>query len=126
MKVKFENEQKKYITNAQLPAVKRMIAELKSDYDMGDYASAAVHIASGENGRIFEAYAEIALNCRVYNYYGDDTEHLDVWLTIYALTPCNGFYVIGAYLSDVCAYTGENAAELREHMYIRHYTEINK
>ena len=124
MKVKFANEQKKYITVSQLPAVKRMIAELKSDYDMNDYAPEAVRIASGESGRIFDASAEIAQNCRVFNLYGDDTEHLDVWLTIYALTPNNGFYEIGAYLSDVWEYNGTNAAELRAHMYIRHFAEI--
>lgn len=123
MKVKFANEQKKYITVSQLPAVKRMIAELKSDYDMDDYAPAAVRIASGESGRIFDASAEIAKNCRIYNAYSEDSENLDVWLTIYALTD-NGFYEIGAYLSDVWQLDGTNAAELREHMYIRHFAEI--
>ena len=98
MKVVFTKEQKRYITVAQLPAVKRMIADLKSEYDMNDFAPMAVRIASGTNGgKIFEASAEIAKNCRIYNMYFEGSEDLDVWLTIYALTD-NGFYEIGAYL----------------------------
>ncbi len=124
MKVVFTKEQKRYITVAQLPAVKRMIADLKSEYDMNDFAPMAVRIASGTNGgKIFEASAEIAKNCRIYNMYFEGSEDLDVWLTIYALTD-NGFYEIGAYLSDVWQLNGENADELREHMYICKYTEI--
>ena len=123
MKIKFEAEQKKYITVSELPAVKRLIAEMKSE-NFRFEAEIAARIATGENvNEILKIEAEIAHNNRVYNRYDDESGTLDIWFTIYAFNSYSGFYTIGAYLSDLWESTGDNADELRGHMYIREFTE---
>ena len=47
---------------------------------------------------------------------------LDIWLTVYAFDPFDGFYNIGVYLSDIWQLSGENADEIKSHMYIEEYT----
>lgn len=124
MKIKFTAEQKKFITVAELPEVKKIIAEMKEDTGLKDYAEIAARIASRDNGNeILKAEAEIAKNQRVFNRYTDESGNLDIWLTVYAFNSYKGFYTIGAYLSDIWESTGDNAEELRGYMYIREFTE---
>ena len=122
MKVKLTEESKKYITVAEMPAVKQIIKDMKEDDDIIGYAQAAARVASGWNGfEILKAEASIAKNCRVWNQYGENTGDLDIWLDIYAFDSYAGFYEIGAYLSDIWSICGDNAEELKEHMYIGAY-----
>lgn len=124
MKIKFTAEQKKYITVAELPEVKKIIADMKEDTGLKDYAEIAARIVSRDNGNeILKAEAEIAKNNRIFNRYTDESGTLDIWLTVYAFNSYKGFYTIGAYLSDIWESTGDNAEELREYMYIREFIE---
>lgn len=124
MKIKFTAEQKKYITVAELPEVKKIIAEMKEDTGLKEYAEIAARIASRDNSvEILKAEAEIAKNQRVFNRYTDESGNLDIWLTVYAFNSYKGFYTIGAYLSDIWESTGDNTEELRGYMYIREFIE---
>lgn len=123
MKIKFTTEAKEYITINELPAVKRIIAEMKEDTGIKDYAEIAARVASGYNGKfeILKSEAEIAKNARVNNAYGEDSENLDIWLNIYAFDSFAGFFEIGIYLTDVWAVTVDNAEEIKTNMYIQRY-----
>ena len=126
MKVKFTEKQKRFITVAQLPIVKEIIADMKEDTGLKDYAMSADACASdGEatGAEILSVEAEIAKNCKAWDRYSDESEDLDIWLTVKAYHFYAGFYVIGCYLSDIWDLNGENGAEIRSHMYIRHFTE---
>lgn len=121
MKVAFTKEAKKYITLEEAPKARQIIEECK-EYDLADLAQTAARIAGGQDSyEILKATAEIAKNARVYDLYGDDSGTLDVWLEIYAFNKYIGFYDIGVYLSDIWQLDGENAAEIKKHMYLREY-----
>lgn len=124
MKVKFTEDAKRFITVSEMPAVKRIIAEMKEDGEIKGYSEMAARVASGknENFEILKAEAEISRNARVNDAYGEGSGKLDVWLNIYAFNSYAGFYEIGAYLTDIWAITGDNAEEIRNHMYINKYS----
>lgn len=123
MKVKFGAEQKKYITVAELPAVKDMIKSMKEEDMKWDADTLAMFIT--ETGcDILKAEAEIAKNSNVYNFYGDDTGNLDIWVTVHALSNYKGFYIIGAYLSDIWSIGPQDRKDdLQSRMYIRKFIE---
>ena len=81
MKVRLTQEAKKYITVAEMPAVRRIIADMKEDTStVEDYAEMAINAAydgRAYNIGIFKATAEIAKNQRVYNAYGENSD--GVW-----------------------------------------------
>ena len=123
MKIKFAAEQKKIVTVAEMPEVNKMIADMKG-MDFKWEAEVAARIASRDNGNeILKIEAEIAKNNRVYDRYTDNSGNLDIWLRVYAFNSWEGFYVVGAYLSDIWESTGKNDEELRGHMYIREFIE---
>lgn len=124
MKVKFTAEQKKYITVAELPMVKRIIADMKEDDQLQEYVQIAARIASRSNElfEILKTDAIIAKNCRAYDNYGEGSGTLDIWLKAYAFSSYKGFYNIGIYLTDVWNTNSENKEEIRSHMYIEEYT----
>lgn len=126
MKIKFESEQKKYTKVSELPAVKNLILEMKSESFKYE-AEIAARIATGENlNEILKIEAEISHNNRIYNRYADNSGTLDIWFKIYAFNSYSRFYVIGSYLSDLWESTENNENELRKHMYIRKFTEISE
>ena len=122
MKIKFGTEQKKIITVAELPEVKKIISEYSNQIGKFE-AEIAARIASGANLEIIKFEAEISKNHRIWNQYTDESGMLDIWMEVWAFDPYYGFYQIGAYLSDIWQSTGDNADELRNRMYIRKYTE---
>lgn len=127
MKVKFTAEAKKIVTVAEVPEVKKIIAYMKENEtaeSLKDYAMMAARVAS-KNGCTFEILkvdAEIAKNCRAFDNYHEGSGNLDIWLTVYAFSPLNGFYNIGVYLSDIWQLSGDNTVEIKSHMYIEEYT----
>ncbi|WP_124101056.1 hypothetical protein [Ruminococcus sp. Marseille-P6503] len=125
MKVKFTDDAKKIITLSELKAANKIINEMKEDNGLKDYAKMAVRTASSTNinFEILKAEAEIAKNARVNDAYGESSGQLDVWLNIYAFDSYAGFYNIGIYLTDVWAITSDNAEEIKNHMFINHYTK---
>ena len=124
MKIKITAETKKIITLAQLPAVKELQKSLEEQENFKFEAESAACLAAGRSVPVIKIEAEIAKNCRIWIYFSESSEDIDVWLTIWAFDPCYGFYAIGAYLSDIWQIgPEERKAEIRDHMYIREYKE---
>lgn len=128
MKVRLTQEAKKYITVAEMPAVRRIIADMKEDTStVEDYAEMAINAAydgRAYNIGIFKATAEIAKNQRVYNAYGENSDSLDVWITAVAYVNCDEFIELGVYLSDIWQITCDNKREIASHMYVRRFKEV--
>ena len=133
MKVKFGAEEKKYITVAELPAVRKLIEEMK-EYDsktFEEFADSALSYVTGGYSahKIFEVKARICRNSRVWNYYADDSQHLDIWVEISALNWMNSgrcFVMLGFNLSDlfnVCNSDVETINELKTYSYLRVFRE---
>lgn len=110
MKVKITDEARRWLTLAELPSAKQMIAEMKEDESSAaEYlaTAAACWLHNSENAhraddvvKVLAASAEIAGNARIWNRYNDESGRLDVWLTGTVET-FYGFLKIGCYLSDV-------------------------
>ena len=126
MKIKISTETKRVITLDKMNAVKALQEDMKQQENLNLEAHSAVRLATGHTGlSVLKIEAEIALNNRVWNYFTDASEDVDVWMTVYAFDPCYGFYSIGAYLSDVWQIGPEERNdEIKAHMYIRHYKEV--
>lgn len=124
MKIALTNEMKKFITVAEMPAVRRIINDFKNSEDtVTEYAKMAARIATdGYVEKVLECSAEIAKNCRVWNLFDDESRDLDVWISFTAYTS-KGFVIGGAYISDLWGAYGDNYDEIRSHMFIRMFTE---
>lgn len=124
MKIKFGAEQKKFVTVAEMPIVRQIISDMKEDDCLKEYAEMAARIASGGYcEKVYECSAEIAKNGRIYEQWGEGSGNLDIWIEAAALTS-EGFVIFGIYLTDVWSITGDNAEEIRNHMYIRKFQEV--
>lgn len=123
MKVKFTKRSKEVTKVSELPIVNEVIKYFKEEEEeTGDwYFKTAARVASGcGNMEILKSSAEIARNARAWNKYGDSA-NFDVWCTVYAFDPMVGFYDIGFYVSDLWELTGDNADEIKSHMYVCEY-----
>lgn len=125
MKIKITAEAKKWLTVAEMPEVKKIIADMKEYDTLQEDAQTAARIASGSNEHfeILKCEAEIAGNRRVWNQYGENSGRLDIWVDAYAYSEFYGFYNLGFYMSDIWSVDGDNNEEIRSHMYIREYKE---
>jgi hypothetical protein len=124
MKVKITEDSKRVLTLADMPAARKIIKDLMEDNYIKEYGGSCARIASGQNEsfEILKAEAELCKNCRVWNYYSDDSGNLDVLITFYAFNPYYGFYSIEACLSDIWQIgSAEANQEVKSHMYIREY-----
>lgn len=133
MKIVLTEQMKRILTVAEMPAVKIVRNNVKNDDGKIDFTSEA-HSAANliqpyGNFEILKVSAEIAKNCRVWNAYGFDwngeySYDLDVWIHIYAYDSSYGFYDIGAYLTDIWRIGPEDEREdILNHMYIREFKE---
>ncbi len=126
MKVAVTKEAKRILTVAEMPAVRRIIEELKEEEDVKWYANLAAIVAAGSyDADVLRANAEIAKNCRVWNAYHEESADLDVWVKFTAYTD-EGFVVGGAYLTDIWQITSDNNEEIKRHMYIRLFREVKE
>lgn len=100
MKIRFTAEMKKCITIAKVAAVKAVIRECRK-YDLMDYAQIAAYSVVGEPCEILKADAEVIQNNFVYNFYNDESEDIDVQLTVYAFNRQHEFYIIRGVISDI-------------------------
>lgn len=113
MKVKLENDYRRFYTLEDLDRAKTVIALMKEDDSTAtDYAAqAARHIALHNDDcldRILEASAHTALHRGiVWDRLGDATGLMDVWIDFIAKTSC-GFIIGGAYLTDIWDIDGVN------------------
>lgn len=128
MKVQFTDDAKRFITVSEIPAVRKMIKDLKEDDCLYDYAKQIVYatVHDAWDVKVLEARAEICKNSRAWNAFGDDTGNLDVWIGVIAyFNGCpDGFVRAGANLTDVWSLSGrDDDAEIVSHMYVRTFKE---
>ena len=126
MKIRIPAEMKRVLTLAEMPAVREIQRQESEDtMTVSEYLQMAAHVASRDNSsfQIYDASAGIAKNGRIWNYYGDGSGSLDVWLEGLAFNPCVGAFLIGVYLSDLQQVTGKESddSQVRDHMFIREY-----
>lgn len=129
MKVSVTKDSKRAVRLYELDAMKKLIASCKEDEStVTEYAEMAVRMVGDRDNewcdtKVFEATAEIAKNSRIWNFYFDGSEHLDVYINATAKSG-NSFYVIGIYLSDVyqIGQTDVNK-EIIQRMFIRRFKE---
>lgn len=124
MKVTLPKDYKKSMTIAQLEAAKAMIADEKDDAETASgWAEYAVREALKDTDdyldRVIEASAKISGNCRVWNAYNLESEHLDIWIEATARTG-NGFIIVGAYLTDIWQ---SGAVDYKGQMWVRYFPE---
>lgn len=132
MKVKLTKETKKWMTLAEAPAARRMIEDLKTEYTdtAADIAVAAARVIIPNGGyktvKVLEASAVIAGNGRIWNYWGEDTGRLDVWVD--AIVVCDDYYAeIGCYISDVYNLGDDDSkTELKMHSFSRLFKLVEK
>ena len=126
MKIKITDSMKKFITVAEMPVVKNVIACVKEDESkVEDYALIAARVALNTNCvEVLQASAEIARNRRVWNQYTNDSADFDVWIRFVAYNEDDCFVMCGVYLTDVLSITGDNHAVIRSVMHIREFKEV--
>lgn len=123
MKIAITAESKKIINVYEMPNVRKLIEDFKEDVSAKEYAEQAARIASESYvEKVFEASASISKNSRVWNLFYDESGNLDVWVEFTALTG-SGFVMGGVYLSDLWQAGSDNYDEIRNHMFIRMFTE---
>ena len=129
MRVTLEKDFKRHITLEEAPIVRRIIQYMKEEGgDAKEWATSAVDLAAGWgqcSETIFEAKASIAKNRRINNYFDEDSRDFDIWIETTAKAS-NGFYIIGAYLSDIWQIGDTDNKEILSHMYIRKFAEVKE
>lgn len=124
MKITITKEAKdNWMTVSMLPVAKQIIKDMK-DED----AAADLSILSGMfHGATPKEYtAEMALNSRVWEQYGENSGRMDIWITTTIDSwQDKAIYKVGCYLSDIWQSDGDNTEELKSHMYILTYKLVD-
>ena len=128
MKVNLTAEMKKFITVAEMPAVKKVMQYEKEndEWTVQDWAKMAARLVFDDNGaKVIEATARIAKNQRVWDAFDEETRDIDVWIEFTAFSEYRSSFIIaGVYLTDLWQLTKDNADEIKSHMYIRRFEEV--
>ena len=130
MKVTLDKDYKNWMTVSELERAKQMITEFKTDFDLtpayyAEQAAREILAAYKADGitdwvdSVLTASAERSGNGRLYDYWGDGTGKLDVWITA-KVTTSWGYLELGAYLSDIQSICWNSAGEMACHMYKRY------
>lgn len=129
MKVNLTAEMKKFITVAEMPAVKKVMQYEKEndEWTVQEWAKMAARLVFDDNGaKVIEATARIAKNQRVWDAFDEETRDIDVWIEFTAFSEYRSSFIIaGVYLTDLWQLTKDNADEIKSHMYIRQFKEVN-
>lgn len=129
MKVNLTAEMKKFITVAEMPAVKKVMQYEKEndEWTVQEWAKMAARLVFDDNGaKVIEATARIAKNQRVWDTFDEETRDIDVWIEFTAFSEYRSSFIIaGVYLTDLWQLTTDNADEIKSHMYIRQFKEVN-
>lgn len=129
MKVNLTAEMKKFITVAEMPAVKKVMQYEKEndEWIVQEWAKMAARLVFDDNGaKVIEATARIAKNQRVWDAFDEETRDIDVWIEFTAFSEYRSSFIIaGVYLTDLWQLTKDNADEIKSHMYIRQFKEVN-
>lgn len=129
MKVQITNEAKQYLTLAEMPNVREIIADCKADeHSVKDYAVYAANLAFEDIGgsfsgsKVLEATAEIVRH-KGYEYSSTNSG-IDVWVNFMAYNGFDCFVIGGIYLSDIWQIGDEEInKEIKQRMFIRRFTE---
>lgn len=128
MKVTLLKEDKRFISMADAPIVRQIIADMKEDeFTPADYAEIAIRAAYDGNAygiEVLKASAKISTNCRAWETFGENSGNLDIWIDATAYVNGDEFIMIGAYLSDIWQITYDNQKEIASNMYIRKFKEV--
>ena len=128
MKVNLTAEMKKFITVAEMPAVKKVMQYEKENdgWTVQEWAKMAARLVFDDNGaKVIEATARIAKNQRVWDAFDEETRDIDVWIEFTAFSEYRSSFIIaGVYLTDLWQLTKDNADEIKSHMYIRRFEEV--
>lgn len=128
MKVNLTAEMKKFITVAEMPAVKKVMQYEKEndEWTVQEWAKMAARLVFDDNGaKVIEATARIAKNQRVWDAFDEETRDIDVWIEFSAFSEYRSSFIIaGVYLTDLWQLTKDNADEIKSHMYIRRFEEV--
>lgn len=128
MKVNLTAEMKKFITVAEMPAVKKVMQYEKEndEWIVQEWAKMAARLVFDDNGaKVIEATARIAKNQRVWDAFDEETRDIDVWIEFTAFREYRSSFIIaGVYLTDLWQLTKDNADEIKSHMYIRRFEEV--
>ena len=123
MKVQITNEAKQYLTLAEMPNVRKIIADLKDDeYSVKDYAKiAADFVFNYGYCNTFDEKAEITKHSG-YEYSNTITG-IDVWVSFKAYNKSlDSFAICGIYLSDIWQIGIEDEHKaIKSRMYIKRY-----
>ena len=130
MKVQITNEAKQYLTLAEMPNVREIIADCKNDeHSAKDWAVYAARLAFEDvggsycgNTKVLEVTAEIT---RHKDYeYSETNKGIDVWVRFTAYNGLDYFVIGGIYLSDIWQIGDEEInEEIKQRMFIRHFKE---
>ena len=125
MRVHFYQEDKKYFTMAEAPIVNTIIKDMKtSEETAASSVEYAMHALDERNFKVLKADAKISHNCRIYNYYNDESGTIDIWIDAMVVADYSGkFYMIGFYLSDAWSVGADNHDEIASRMYVRKFIE---
>lgn len=128
MKVQFTADMKRIVTVAEMPAVKKVMRCANEDECTAtDLARVAARLVFDDNAAmIIEARARIAKNQRVWDAFDEETRDIDVWIEFTAFSEYRSSFIIaGVYLTDLWQLTKDNADEIKSHMYIRRFKEVD-
>lgn len=122
MKIKFGAGEYKTFLVSEVPVIKSIQAEYK-EVDIVEMARRAMNIiCKGESFKFFEPTAVIARNCRVKNFYENNSGDIDVWIEFVAFNSWVGCYECGVYLSDVLnIWDGTDKDDFENNMYVRRF-----
>lgn len=129
MKVNLTAEMKKFITVAEMPAVKKVMRCANEDEcTLTDLARVAARLVFDDNAAmIIECKSE---DCQRISAFGTLStrrrETLTCGLNLSAFSEYRSSFIIaGVYLTDLWQLTTDNADEIKSHMYIRQFKEVN-
>lgn len=128
-KINMPDGWKRLFNVAELESIKKIQKSLVEGNDTGKLdlsweVREVVEVACGHDLEVLQASAEWSHNCRINDYFDVDTGNIDVWLEVVCYGVSDGFYRLGAYLSDMWQVGEANREEIRQHMYIKHYMEV--
>ena len=128
VKIQLTEKSKRLITMLDVDNIKAMIQELKNEgleSAIYEYISIAMGcVKQYADWSYYDVSMEITRNCRIeYNFYTENSADFDVWIEFKAFNEFDGFYIVGVYLSDIYSITDDNKPEIRQHMYVRVYTQ---
>lgn len=123
--IKLTEASKRLISILEIDDVKTMINNLRVEgleTTIFDYLDIAMSCVKHSNWTFYDVNMSICKNCRIYNYYTDNSAYYDIWVEFKAFNDYEGFYVVGINLSDLYSIGEDNKQDIRQHMFVIEYT----